>query len=133
MESPRRNPAEPDRVLIVEDDAAQQRALIRLFGQDGITAAVASNGIQAFEALKDTDYAAIVCDLRMPDQSGFTFFEQLEERFPNMASRVVFVTAFADDPDAQDFLENTGQPVLGKPYDVHALIATVRQVLKRPF
>lgn len=128
-----RTPAEPNRILIVEDEPQQQRALKRAFGQMGISATTASNGIEAFDALRSQDYAAIVCDLEMPDQSGFAFFEQLEEMFPSLASRVVFVTAWAQEPDARDFLEKTGQPVLGKPYEVFELVETVKRIMQRPF
>lgn len=132
-ELPRRVPADPNRVLIVEDEPAQQRALVKAFESAGITAKIANNGIEAFVALRAQDYSAIVCDLKMPDQSGVAFYGQLEERFPTLASRVVFVTAWAAEPESHEFLEKTGQPYLAKPYRIDELVTTVKQVMEKPF
>lgn len=124
----------PDNVvLVVEDDRPQQEALARTFGLAGLTVESASNGLEAFEALRQQDYRAIVCDIRMPGQSGPVFYDQLEETFPHLAARVIFVSAYADDPEMRDYLLKTGQPFFRKPYDVTALLETVQQIMRKPF
>jgi CheY-like chemotaxis protein len=120
-------------VLVLEDEPAQREALARAFWVAGLTVRGVSNGLEAFEALQARDYRAIVCDIRMPEQSGPTFFDQLEEAYPHLTRRVVFVSAYADDPEVSTFLVRTGQPFLKKPYDVSELVALVRQVMHRPF
>lgn len=128
-----RQPAQRNRVLIIEDESAQRRALSKVFRRAGIEATLTGNGLEAFRELRAQDYGCIVCDIKMPDQSGVSFFEQLEMVFPPLASRVVFVTAWADEPETSAFLAQTGQPVLAKPYEVQNLLSVVQKVLTKPF
>jgi CheY-like chemotaxis protein len=127
----RRRPAEPGQVLIVEDEPQQRDALVRAFRDAGLVALAVPDAFQAFEALRRQDYAAIICDIKMPAQSGVTFYDQLEERLPTLASRVIFVSAYVDHAEVREYLAATGQPFIQKPYDVFALIRTVRDVMER--
>ncbi len=129
----RRIPADAFSVLVVDDEAYQREALIRVFTGAGLAVLAVPSAMDAFEALRVRNYRAIVCDIGMPDQSGLTFYAQLEERFPNMAARVVFVTAHAGNPDIRATLERTGQPFFPKPYDVNELVKTVKLVVRKPF
>jgi CheY-like chemotaxis protein len=118
-------------VLLVEDEAANQAALARVLESGGFRVRVAGDGVMAFNALAQSQFAAIVCDLRMPVLGGRGFFEQLETLDPHMAARVVFITAFADDPKLRSFLAESGQPLLEKPFEPAALIAAVNTVAAR--
>jgi len=118
-------------VLIVEDDQSVRSAFTHAMQHGGFRATSAENGVSALQLLAGWDFDVIVCDYKMPELSGRGFYEQIEERFPAMASRVVFVTAYSDDPKVQDFLKQTGQPVLTKPVDVHELLDAVKQVITR--
>jgi chemotaxis family two-component system sensor histidine kinase/response regulator PixL len=118
-------------VLVVDDNPAVLRSHAKLLEQGGFTVLQAENGIRAFEHLGNAAVEAILCDVDMPTLPGTGFFEQLEERLPQMASRVVFVTGHADEPDTRAFLEQTGQPFLGKPTPAEELLNVVRQIVGR--
>ena len=87
-----------------------------------------ANGMSAFEELQQHEFAAILCDISMPVLNGSGFFEQLEERLPQMASRVVFITGLVDEAATREFLEQTGQPFLGKPAEAEDLAEAVERV-----
>jgi CheY-like chemotaxis protein len=118
-------------ILVVEDDSSGRRAFVKVLTRAGYRVRAVANGIEAFEALPDADYRAIICDISMPELGGRGFFEQLESTAPHLASRLVFVTAWAADPEIKEFLVNTGQPFLEKPYDIDELIKTIETVVKR--
>lgn len=120
------------RVLIIEDDVANRTALTKAIRKAGFEADAAEDGIAGYARLQQQSYGVIVCDVRMPYLGGKSFFEQIEEAYPNMASRVVFVTAWANEPDTRAFLERTGQPFLPKPYDVEQLTQAVADIARRP-
>jgi CheY-like chemotaxis protein len=120
-------------VLVVEDDAGQREVLVLALTAADMKVRTVSDGIEAFEALRNQDYRAILCDLRMPRQSGFTFYEQLEEMLPHLAARVVFLSAYAGDPEVRAYLERTGQPVIQKPYRIRQLVDAVNRTLEKPF
>lgn len=119
-------------VLVVEDDPAVLRSHTKLLEQGGFHVLPALNGMEAFDQLRGSVVIhAILCDVDMPTLNGTGFFEQLEEILPEMAGRVVFVTGHADEPEIRKFLEQTGQPFLGKPTHANQLVDAIRQIVER--
>jgi HAMP domain-containing protein/CheY-like chemotaxis protein/signal transduction histidine kinase len=71
--------AEPrrKRLLIVEDNAAEQMSIHELLGHDDIEIVDASTGGEALSALRDKPCDCVVLDLRLPDMSGFEVLERM--------------------------------------------------------
>jgi HAMP domain-containing protein/CheY-like chemotaxis protein/signal transduction histidine kinase len=65
------------RLLVVEDDPAQQLSIEALLGHDDIEVALASTGAEALAAIGDGAFDCMVLDLRLPDMTGFELLEQL--------------------------------------------------------
>ena len=59
-----------DRILVVEDDRAVQRALRRLFEAEGYAVHTADDGATAIELFRTVAPSAVVLDLRLPGMSG---------------------------------------------------------------
>lgn len=129
----RRTRPEGRSVLVIEDEPPQREVLLQSLSAAGLTVTTVSNGLEAFEALRTQDYRAILCDLRMPGQSGFAFYDQLEEIFPHLAGRVVFMSALHIDPEIREYLDRTGQPFIQKPYNLKELVATVTRMIEKPY
>src|SRR5690242_12120488 len=62
--------ASPDRILVVEDDRAVQRALRRLFEAEGYLVETASDGTSAVDIFRNISPSAVVLDLRLPGMAG---------------------------------------------------------------
>ena len=118
-------------VLLVEDDPLVRNSMLKVLERGGFTVTPVPNGLAALSELRDHRFSAIVSDLRLPFLQGDDFFRQIEELFPDMARRVVFVTAWAHDPQFAEFLQQTGQPCLAKPFEAVDLIATVKRVASK--
>lgn len=119
-------------VLIVEDNAAVRSGLERVLARAGFGVTTASNGLEALAKLEQQAFQGVVCDLMMPGMDGMTLFEQLEARHPEMAQRLLFVSAWLDDPTVQQFIERSGRPVLTKPFEIQHLISAVRDLVAEP-
>ncbi len=65
------------RLLVVEDDTAEQVSIRALLEHDDIEMETASSGEQALTALHERAFDCVVLDLRLPDISGFEVLEQL--------------------------------------------------------
>ncbi len=115
-------------VLVVEDDPDTRASMTRVLVQASCTVAEAEDGLAALRMVVGERFDAIVCDLRMPYLPGGGFYEELRRRDPDLARRVIFVSAIAHDPAVRQFLDGTGQPYLQKPYEVKELIETVKRV-----
>ncbi|HKS97552.1 MAG TPA: response regulator, partial [Terriglobia bacterium] len=67
------------RLLVVEDDAADQLSIRALLEHHDIEIHSAASGHEAFTALQEQAYDCIVLDLRLPDISGFEVLQRLSQ------------------------------------------------------
>jgi CheY-like chemotaxis protein/signal transduction histidine kinase/HAMP domain-containing protein len=67
------------RLLVVEDNAAEQVSITALLGHDDIDITVADTGQGALAALHEQPCDCVVLDLRLPDMSGFEVLERLRD------------------------------------------------------
>jgi CheY-like chemotaxis protein len=67
------------RLLVVEDEPAQQLSIQALLHHDDIDVCVVSTGFDALAAIERDSYDCAVLDLRLPDMTGFELLEQLRE------------------------------------------------------
>jgi HAMP domain-containing protein/signal transduction histidine kinase/CheY-like chemotaxis protein len=67
------------RLLVVEDDAVQQQAVIDLIGNGDVITTAAGTGAAALEALHAEPFDCMVIDLGLPDMTGFALMEQIRK------------------------------------------------------
>jgi HAMP domain-containing protein/CheY-like chemotaxis protein/predicted transcriptional regulator len=65
------------RLLVVEDDRAEQQSIRELLGHDDIEILTAGTGAEALRVLREDPCDCVVLDLRLPDMSGFDVLEKL--------------------------------------------------------
>ncbi len=65
------------RLLVVEDNPAEQLSISELLGYDDVEIETAGTGRDALAALRRQAADCVVLDLRLPDMSGFEVLEQL--------------------------------------------------------
>jgi HAMP domain-containing protein/CheY-like chemotaxis protein/signal transduction histidine kinase len=83
--SPRRK-----RLLVVEDNPAEQLSIQELLGYDDIDVTVVSTGRDALVAVGKEPFDCVVLDLRLPDMSGFEVLERLRDT-PSLSDLPVVV------------------------------------------
>jgi CheY-like chemotaxis protein len=116
-------------VLIVDDDielALTYQALLQLRNYRASTAA---NGREALKLVKSGGVDAILCDLNMPELAGDLFYLEVGRAWPQLLKRFIFLTAYADNPLYQSFLESVKAPVLAKPVSFDRLLEKLKAVL----
>jgi HAMP domain-containing protein/CheY-like chemotaxis protein/signal transduction histidine kinase len=67
------------RLLIVEDNAAEQMSIRELLGHDDIEIVTADTGASALSTLRDHPCDCVVLDLRLPDMSGFEVLDSIRK------------------------------------------------------
>ncbi|MFO1076147.1 MAG: hybrid sensor histidine kinase/response regulator [Planctomycetota bacterium] len=95
----------------VEHAASVDEALARLFGGNG-------SGI-----------AAVVCDLRLPGQSGAVLHDRLVADAPDWLARLVFVTGDLSSTESAAFARRCRSPIFTKPLDLDGLLGCLREKL----
>jgi CheY-like chemotaxis protein len=78
------------RLLVVEDNPAEQLSIRELLGYDDIDVEIASTGSQALAAIDEQAFDCVVLDLRLPDMSGFEILERFRDT-PSLSDLPVVV------------------------------------------
>jgi CheY-like chemotaxis protein len=65
------------RLLVVEDNLAEQMSIAELLGHDDVEIETASTGRGALDSLRRRPADCVVLDLRLPDMTGFEVLEEL--------------------------------------------------------
>jgi signal transduction histidine kinase/DNA-binding response OmpR family regulator len=80
-------------VLLVDDEPANLLALEVVLEPLGAELVRAGSGEEALRKLQDTDFAAILLDVRMPGMDGFEAAKLIRSRPRSRATPILFVTA----------------------------------------
>jgi PAS domain S-box-containing protein len=67
------------RILLAEDNAVNQKLANRLLQRLGAEVAVANNGFEVLQALREADFDAVLMDCQMPEMDGYEATRQLRE------------------------------------------------------
>ncbi|WP_088278965.1 sigma-54 dependent transcriptional regulator [Ideonella sp. A 288] len=115
-------------VLVVDDEVRSQEAMRRTLDED-FRILTASDSASARALLERHPVAVILCDQRMPGQSGVDFLKDVRERWPEVV-RIV-ISGYADSEDIIAGVNEAGiyQYVL-KPWVPDHLLGTVRSAVE---
>jgi two-component system cell cycle sensor histidine kinase/response regulator CckA len=116
-------------VLVVDDEEPVRALLQRILEEGGYTVLLARDGIEAMElyAERSTEIDLVVLDIIMPRMGGRKTYERLREINPEV--KVLLTSGYSEEGQAQDILAAGARGFLQKPYDLHAVLAKVREVL----
>jgi len=67
------------RLLVVEDNPAEQLSIAELLGHDDIDLATVGTGAEALADIRERGADCVVLDLRLPDMSGFELLDEIRE------------------------------------------------------
>ena len=85
----------------------------------------AGSGAEAYALLERRRYDVLLLDLRMPDTGGDAIYQELVERDPFHASRVIFLTGDVQSDASQRFIEGSGRAHVTKPFTFDELTRAV--------
>jgi PAS domain S-box-containing protein len=120
-------------VLVVEDNASNQLVAVGMLRLIGFRADVASDGVEALDALGRTDFDAILMDCHMPEMDGFTATREIRRREGSgRHTPVIAMTAGATETDRQRCLASGMDDFLSKPVKARELDATLTRWVAGP-
>jgi len=102
------------RLLIVEDNPAEQLSIKSLLEHDDIEVATAATGSAALEKLSDEKWDCVVLDLKLPDMSGFEILEHVANSAYLSELPVVVFTGRPLSLDEEDRLRTMARTIIVK-------------------
>jgi DNA-binding response OmpR family regulator len=112
------------RILVIDDEPGMVRLISRALERDGHTTHVAYDGIAGLKAVGEQRPDLVVLDLLMPGVSGLGVLGAMAADHPG--TKVVVISASGEDRARVKCLELGAVDYLGKPFEVHELLARVR-------
>jgi len=113
------------RILVVEDHGDTLQALSRLLNHFGHEISVADGAQNALNIIDSKEFDVVLCDIALPDGSGYDVIAQAKRRRPVKA---VALTGFGTSEDVERGREAGFDFHLTKPVDFHELRAVLGQI-----
>src|SRR6476660_5541041 len=118
------------RILLVDDDAALLDALpeaLRL-RMNGVQIDTSETAIDALERIRETDYDAIVSDIKMPGMDGLALLHEIRELRP--ATPTLMITGHGERDLAVQALPRGAYACVQKPIDRDYFVASLERAIK---
>lgn len=118
------------RVLIVDDQPYVLRAIHRVLA-DAHDVVMAADGRAALAAIAagERPFDVMLCDVELDGLDVVALWGELATHHPYLLSRLVFLSAGVLTRAHEDFLVESGRPVLDKPFHIADLRALVSRTL----
>ncbi len=122
--------ADGSRVLLVEDDRLLAREIVRALERDNWPIDHVGSLADAFEAVIQVPYRAVLLDRRLPDGDGIGLIPAAKSR--PAPPVIIFLTARDDLADRVEGLDAGADDYLVKPFALEELLARLRAACRRP-
>jgi DNA-binding NarL/FixJ family response regulator len=119
------------RILCIEDNPGTAELIVEVLEEEGFEVAVAYNGLDGIAALANRP-DIVLCDVDMPDLSGFQVLTSIRERNLLPADvPFIFITAFSQRSYQVQARQLGCDDFVTKPIDFELLIAILRNRLAK--
>ena len=122
-------PTTGEKILVIEDDRAVQKALRRLFEAEGFVVEVAGNGAEGLELFRAAPPSVLVLDLSLPGTPGQDVCREINQVAPSLP--IIILSARTEVMDKVLLLELGAHDYVTKPFSPRELLARVRTAMRR--
>jgi two-component system response regulator FixJ len=116
-------------VHIIDDDPAVRDSLRLLLSTEEFRVRTHASAREFLADVEASETGCVVTDVRMPELSGFDLLANMKQR--DLDLPVIVITAHADVPLAVQAMKAGAIDLLEKPFDDTALIASIRNAMRR--
>ncbi len=119
------------KILLIEDDNSLRENVAEFLTTCGFKVSEAETGRMGLELYKKNNYDMILCDIMLPDYSGYEFLSVLKLYDEKVLPPFVFTTALADRASVRKGMEYGADDYLTKPFSEDELLKVVKTQLEK--
>lgn len=116
------------RILIIDDQDAIRRVLRDILENEKYQVDDVANGMDALQLVKDQEYDAIFCDIKMPEMDGIEVLEAIKQLCD---TPVIMISGHGTIDTAVDAIKKGAFDFIQKPPDLNRLLITLRNALDK--
>ncbi|MBC8052870.1 MAG: response regulator [Sphingobacteriaceae bacterium] len=116
----------PLKILIAEDNLINQKLIIRVLSKLGYKPSLASNGLEAVQALQKNFHEVILMDVQMPEMDGLEATRQIRKTFEKQPI-IVAMTANAMVEDKEECFQAGMNYYIAKPVVMEELLKVLAE------
>ena len=118
----------PMQILLVEDNAVNQKVAMSILGRLGYRVDMAADGREALDAVQRRSYDVVLMDIQMPEMDGEEATMHIREQIPqDKQPHIVAMTAHALAGDRERYLKAGMDDYISKPVRVDELIRALER------
>src|SRR6478609_9023745 len=117
------------RVLIIDDDKDICLMLSKFLKKNNYEVDIAATGEEGLKQLRNTEYALVLCDYRLPDMTGIETLRKVKLLQP--ATAVIIITGYSDVKTAVETFRYGASDYVTKPLYPDELLVTVRETISK--
>ena len=116
------------RILVIDDESAIRRILREILEHEKYNVDDAASAIEALPLVKENEYDAILCDIKMPQMDGIEF---LEEARKISDAPIIMISGHGTIDTAVEAIKKGAFDYISKPPDLNRLLITLRNALDK--
>jgi DNA-binding NtrC family response regulator len=116
------------KILVVDDEKSIRNTLKEILEFEKFSVELAEDGVKGLELLKESEYDAILLDIKMPQMDGM---EVLDEILRSYDTPVIMISGHGNIETAVEAIKKGAFDYISKPLDLNRLLVTVRNALDR--
>jgi twitching motility two-component system response regulator PilH len=117
-------------VLLVEDNALQQKVIARFLKANGLRVDTANDGVEALNQIQNSPPDLVVLDIVMPRMNGYEFCRRLQADPKTRNLPIVICSSKDEVYDRYWGMKQGARAYISKPFDPKELISTINYILK---
>jgi DNA-binding NarL/FixJ family response regulator len=118
-----------EKILIVDDKAPVRSVLKKTLERNGYNCTPAADASEARNCFEKQGIDLILCDIRMPGESGLDLIRYVTQQYPDTA--IIMVTAIDDPQEAKIALDAGVYGYIVKPFAPNQILISVANALRR--
>ena len=116
------------RILIIDDEAPIRRVLRDILENESYQVDDAGTGLEALQIMKDQDFDAIFCDIKMPEMDGIETLDAIRQISD---TPVIMLSGHGTIETAVEAIKKGAFDFIPKPPDLNRLLITLRNALDK--
>ena len=117
----------PLKILLVDDERGFVDVISKRMTKRNFDVTKAYSGKEALQALRKTDFDAVILDLKMEDMDGIEILKILKKIVPDLP--VIMLTGHGSEEAAREGIQLGASDYLTKPCDLEELIVKIQDIV----